>query len=260
MAPLPFAVEWSAMSSFNAPPARILFDQQQNAVLSSAHAGLGGWPFGSVVPYAVTETGDAVVFLSDIAEHTRNLRVDGRACLFVADPAASQRPQAGARVAVQVRASRPASADVGALETKYFERFPGAQAMRVAHGFHVWRLEVDCVRWIAGFGEMGWLSRAEWSGQPDPLAAHAEGIVEHMNEDHAAAVIELVAWVAAVAAIEAEVTAVDRGGFTIEATGRDGGEHVVRVPFPNFADTADAVRHATVALLQAARRARGNVS
>lgn len=248
------------MSSPITHPARLLFDQQQNAVLCSAHAGLGGWPFGSVVPYAVLPEGDAVVFLSDVAEHTRNLRVEGRACLFIADPAASQRPQAGPRAAIQVRASRPPTVDVGALEATYFERFPGAQAMRQAHGFDVWRLEVDCVRWIAGFGAMGWLTRAEWSGRPDPLAAHAEGIVTHMNEDHAAAVIELVAWVAAIAASEAKVVDVDRGGFTIAASGRDGGEHVVRVPFPNFADTVDAVRHATVALLQAARRARGNVS
>jgi heme iron utilization protein len=247
------------MSTPTSHPARILFDQQQNAVLCSAHAGLGGWPFGSVVPYAVLPVGDAVVFLSDIAEHTRNLRVDGRACLFVADPAASQRPQAGARAALQVRASRPTSVDVGALEATYFERFPGAKAMRQAHGFDVWRLEVDCVRWIAGFGEMGWLSRAEWSGRPDPLAMHAAGIVEHMNDDHAAAVVELVAWVAAIAAVEAKVIAVDRGGFTVEATARDGGDHIVRLPFPNFADTADAVRHATVALLQAARRARGDL-
>jgi heme iron utilization protein len=260
MAPLHHAVEWSAMSSPPTHPARLLFDQQQNAVLCSAHAGLGGWPFGSVVPYAVLPEGDAVVFLSDIAEHTRNLRVDGRACLFVADPAAAERPQAGPRVAIQVRASRPSTDDVGALETRYFERFPGAQAMRQAHGFHVWRLEVDCVRWIGGFGAMGWLSRADWSGLADPLAVHAAGIVAHMNEDHAAAVIELVAWVAAVAAVEAKIVAVDRGGYTVDATGRDGGPHIVRVPFPSFADTPDAVRHATVALLHAARRARGTVS
>ena len=43
------------------------------------HAGLDGWPFGSIVPYAVSPSGDPVVFLSDIAEHTKNLEQDARA-------------------------------------------------------------------------------------------------------------------------------------------------------------------------------------
>lgn len=226
--------------------------------MCTAHAGLAGWPFGSVVPYAILSSGDAVVFLSDIAEHTRNLRHDGRACLFVVDPAAAAQPQAGARVAIQVRALRPANDDVAAVERCYFARFPGAEAMRSAHGFHAWRLEVDCVRWIAGFGEMGWLSRAEWSGQPDPLAPHAAGIVAHMNEDHAGAVVELVTWSAGIAAKSALITAVDRGGYLASALDHDGARHTVRLPFAAVAETPDAVRHATVALLGAARRDRGS--
>lgn len=235
--------------------ARALFDQQQHAVLCTAHVGLGGWPFGSIVPYAVLPSGDAVVFLSDIAEHTKNLRCDGRACLFVADPAAAARPQAGARVAILARAARPPLAELAAVEACYFARFPAAAAMREAHGFDVWRLEVDGVRWIAGFGEMGWIDRAAWTGQPDPLADSAADLIAHMNDDHADAVVELVAYVASVACTEAVVTGVDRGGFVVQATGRDGEQHVVRLPFPAPAETPDAVRHATIALLHAARRA-----
>ena len=79
---------------------RRLFAEQQSGVLCTAHADLDGWPFGSLVPYAQTDTGDLVVFLSDIAEHTRNLRRDPRATVFVADPAAAKAPQAGARHAM----------------------------------------------------------------------------------------------------------------------------------------------------------------
>ena len=234
--------------------ARALFDRQQHGVLCSGHHGLGGWPFGSIVPYAVLPEGDAVVFLSDLAEHTKNLCRDGRVCLFVADPAAAARPQAGARVAILARAARPPREQVAAVEACYFARFPSAAAMREAHGFDVWQLEVDAVRWIAGFGAMGWLDRAAWSGRPDPLAEAAPGIVEHMNEDHAGAVVELVAFSAGVACARATVVGVDRGGFMVQATGHDGTEHLVRLPFPVVAATADAVRHATIAMLRAARR------
>lgn len=236
---------------------RALVEQQQHAVLCTAHTGLGGWPFGSIVPYALQPNGDALVFVSDIAEHTRNLRRDARASLFVADPAAAARPQAGARVTLLVRACRPADAEVAAAEACYFARFPSAASMREAHGFHVLRLEVDQVRWIGGYGAMGWFDRATWSGEADPLAAHAADIVAHMNEDHADAIVELVAWCGGVAAGRARVTGVDRGGFFATADGRDGEEHEVRLPFPVACTSPDAVRHATIALLHAARRARG---
>ncbi len=156
------------MTSSHAAAARSLFDSQQHAVLCSLHSSLGGWPFGSVVPYSALPSGDAVVFLSEIAEHTKNLTQDERASLFIADPAAHARPQAGARLSIQVRARRAGLAEQAAAEASYFARFPQAEAMRAAHGFHTFVLEVDCVRWIAGFGEMGWITRADWSGVRPP--------------------------------------------------------------------------------------------
>lgn len=153
------------MSSKTAPAAaRALFDRESHGVLCTLHADLGGWPFGSIVPYAVLPGGDAVVFLSDIAEHTKNLLRDARASVFVADPAARSQPQAGTRLSILVRARPLAAGQESAGEACYFARFPQAQGMRSAHGFRVWILEVERVRWIAGFGEMGWIDRAGWSG------------------------------------------------------------------------------------------------
>ncbi len=152
--------------------ARALFLSQSNAVLCSLHAGLDGWPFGSIVPYAVLANGDPVVFLSEIAEHTKNLQQDGRASLFLADPVARDRPQAGARLSMLVRARAPADPkETVAAEAAYFARFPQAAAMRSAHGFHCWILEVDRIRWIAGFGEMGWIDRETWSNGGDPVGS-----------------------------------------------------------------------------------------
>lgn len=143
--------------------ARTLFAQQRDAVLCTAHADLDGWPFGSIVPYAVLPDGDALVFLSEIAEHTKNLRAEPRASLFIADPAARDQPQAGGRLTLLVQAELPTGDAATAAEATYFARFPGAAAMRSAHGFAVWRLRVARVRWIAGFGEMGWIDGAAWS-------------------------------------------------------------------------------------------------
>ena len=241
------------MTSPLAATAHALFHNQQHAVLCTAHASLAGWPFGSITPYSVLPSRDAVVFLSAIAEHTKNLARDPRASLFITDPAAQARPQAGARVTILTRARCASAAEQVTTEASYFARFPQAEAMRSAHGFHTWVLEVDCVRFIAGFGEMGWISRAEWSGTPDPLATHAAAIAAHLNADHAAAMVELVRHVCGVEATSAVVSAVDRGGLMVTAQLGAGASERVRVPFTTVAETQDDVRRVVVAMLKDAR-------
>ena len=97
--------------------------KERHGVLSTAHAELLGWPFGSLVPYALTPASDPVLLLSDIAEHTHNLAKDSRASLLVADPAAAERPQAGARVTVVGRCAVPAGAEGEEALSAYFGRF-----------------------------------------------------------------------------------------------------------------------------------------
>ena len=118
---------------------RALGEAQRHGVLCTAHTGLGGWPVGSGVPYVLDPHGDPLVFLSDLAEHMRNVRRDGRASLLVADPAAAERPQAGARVTLLVRAPQSHSDALASADACYFAAFPGAAAMWQAHGFHVYR-------------------------------------------------------------------------------------------------------------------------
>ena len=83
--------------------------------------------------------------------------------------------------------ARPAEHTLDALDL-------GAQGLRIArlsgyfeaHDFALYVLRVEHVRWIAGFGSMGWIERDEWSDAPaaDPLAPHAQSISKHMNRDH----------------------------------------------------------------------------
>jgi heme iron utilization protein len=141
---------------------RSLFANERAAVLCTAHASHDGWPYGSIVPYALLETGDIAVFLSDISEHSQNLLGDPRATVFLADPNARDNPQSGARHAMLVRAYRPEGKETASCESAYFARFPDAESMRSAHGFDIWILECQRIRWIAGYGEMGWIERDAW--------------------------------------------------------------------------------------------------
>jgi heme iron utilization protein len=236
---------------------RALLFRERHGVLSTAHGEHGGWPFGSVVPFATTPEGDPVLLLSGIAEHTRNLAADPRASLFVADSEARERPQTGARLTLLARAEVPAGEAARAAAEAYFARFPEARAHLSAHAFDAHVLRVERVRWIAGFGSMGWWERGAWTSSPDvdPLAPHADAIRAHMNADHAAALVTLVRRHGAPDAERAVMTGLDVLGLSVDAFPAGRTDPVrVRVPFPAPAATPDAVRRTVIALLAAARR------
>ena len=57
-----------------------------------------GFPFGSVMPYALDETGCPIFLISTMAMHTQNLLADPRASLLVTQPDADVDPLGASRV------------------------------------------------------------------------------------------------------------------------------------------------------------------
>src|SRR3989304_9694988 len=57
-----------------------------------------GYPFGSVMPYALDEIGRPVFLISSMAMHTQNLQADRRASLLVTQPGWTGDPLATGRV------------------------------------------------------------------------------------------------------------------------------------------------------------------
>jgi heme iron utilization protein len=110
---------------------------------------LPGFPYGSLVPYALDENDLPLLWLSDLAVHTKNLRVDARCSLLVVDPEAVD-PLASWRVTLIGRAI----IDDATGKARFFARHPEASALP---GFHAWKIHVEGARYIAGFGKMGYV-------------------------------------------------------------------------------------------------------
>src|SRR5215470_16012673 len=72
---------------------RKMLARERNGVLSTLSAKETGWPYGSITPYAQFESGEPIILISEIAEHTRNLHRDARVSLLVRDSGAIAKPQ-----------------------------------------------------------------------------------------------------------------------------------------------------------------------
>jgi putative heme iron utilization protein len=218
-----------------------------------------GSPFGSVVTYGVDSVGRPSFFVSTLAEHTRNLDSDPRASLLaVEDTPPGSDPLAAGRVTLVGRVGEVADADERAEARQgYLAANPGA--FYVDYGdFRCLRLEVTHVRYVGGFGRMSWVDPTHYAAaRPDPLAPSAPGIIDHMNADHADALVTLCHHFAGRAdVVAASMTAVDRYGFDVVARLAGDGDRreALRLGFRTPQETPDGVRRELIGMLSEARR------
>ena len=78
--------------------ARELLLRNSFGVLSTISLDVPGYPFGSVTPYCFDENGQLIIYISHIAQHTRNIMADPRLSLTVLEDADSDDVQARGRV------------------------------------------------------------------------------------------------------------------------------------------------------------------
>src|SRR5262245_52225662 len=102
---------------------------------TAVQRGVEGYPYGSVVPYALTPDGRPVLLLAHIAAHTANLKRDARASLFSRQPGIEGDPQAGWRLTVLGTMEQvPDGPDIAEIEARYREVVPAAARYRDTHG------------------------------------------------------------------------------------------------------------------------------
>ena len=229
---------------------------QTRGALSTIAVEPAGTPFGSVVTYGLDADGRPSFFVSNLAEHTRNLDADPRASLLVVeDTPDGADPLASGRVTLLGTAAEVADPDErSAARAGYLAANP--HAFYVDYGdFRCMRLEVTALRYVGGFGRMSWVDVAEYCrASPDPLAGSAASIIGHMNADHAGALVELCHHFAGRTEVtEAAMTAVDRYGFEVVAQLPADRREAVRIAFPKEQFDPEGVRTQLIAMLAEAR-------
>ncbi|WP_431267305.1 HugZ family protein [Dankookia sp. P2] len=228
--------------------ARRLVRGAASAVLATQAA---GQPFASLVTPATTGDLSVLLLLSSLSEHTRQLRAEPRCAVFFQGQAAEANPQTAPRVTLTGLAAAVPGPEVPALKARFLAKHPYAALYADFGDFALWRVSPAAAQLVGGFARALRLRGAELL--PDPaavagLAAAEQGILDHMNADHAAAV----------AAIAAGLPGGGDGAWRMVALDPDGadlalGERVLRLNFSAPADGPEAVR---AELIRAARGAR----
>lgn len=258
--------------STGADEARTIFDGATSGTLSTHSAALPGYPFGSIVSPVADDDGNPLFVISGLAEHTHNLRADPRASLLVTEQATADGgdPLAAGRLTLLGKAAPVPADEQDAATAVVTTRLPAVGAYAGYGDFSCWRLEVESIRWVGGFGRMDWIELDAYrTATIDPVIARRAGIIEHMNADHADAGVLLCQRAIGddLTVTSATFDYVDRFGceYVAAATGPDGSGIVpVRLAFDHVVDSVDtgdevgirdSVRAAVVALVRSARSA-----
>lgn len=186
---------------------------------TSVKPAVAGYPFGSVVPFALDRGGRPFILIARMAAHTGNLRQDPRGALFVSDPAAEGDPQASWRITVMGDWALVPSDDPewSELSARYAERVPQADDYRKTHSFAFWRMHtVNAVRFIGGFGRILWLP-GDAINPGVYLGDAATHAIDHLNDDHAHNLTEMCRGLAGFEADDAQAIHLDTAGLLIES-------------------------------------------
>ncbi|MFK7897315.1 MAG: HugZ family protein [Myxococcota bacterium] len=168
---------------------RALLRSRSAGVLATASVAVPGYPLGSLVPYVLLPEGGCVIYISRIAQHTKNFEADPRASLTVIEADLSGSggdPQATGRVSVLGDARVLSGDERDAAKARYATFFPESVGHSGVHDFEYWQIDPQRVRYIGGFGAIHWVERDAFCLPAAEWQEGEAGIVQHMNEDHRA--------------------------------------------------------------------------
>lgn len=159
-------------------PLHLLHSKPTGALATHAREPLG-YPYPTALPFAPDARHRPVVLVSRLAEHARNLEADPRAGFLIVDAPPNDDVLSGERLTLLGRFV-PGGLEPS-LVRRYLRYHPDAERYLALGDFSFRVLEIERMRYIGGFGAMGWLD-AEDLDPLDPLTDEDEtALVEYFD-------------------------------------------------------------------------------
>jgi putative heme iron utilization protein len=232
---------------------RTLLSLVSTATLSTLSRRPPGFPFGSLMPFALDTAGRPIFLISSMAMHTQNLKGDPRCSLFVAQAVADGDPLGAARATLVGNAVPVLDPDIALAREAYLSRHENSRYWVDFSDFSFFRLQPIDLYYVGGFGAMGWVDAGDYEkAAPDPLAESAPSILAHMNAEHVDSMLLLARSHARLEATEAAMTSVDRLGFSLRLR-TTAGMKGVRINFPHEVATSLETRKELIEMVRQAK-------
>ncbi len=207
-----------------------------------------GAPYASLTPVATDHDGSPLLLISDLADHTKNIREDNRISLLLNGSEGLEDPLAGARLTLQGQLARQ---DDPELRRRYLARHPAASLYADFGDFGFYRLEIEKAHLVAGFGRIHWMDGDELRVAPaDDLTTADADIIAHMNEDHRDAVQLYATKLLGRDGDDWIMTGIDAEGADLRAKSQ-----VTRLTFDTIVNNSTDVRKVLISLVNKARSA-----
>jgi len=145
-----------------------------------------GSPYASLVLFAPLADASPVMLLSDLAEHTRNIATSSACSLMIDGIDDGSETMAGMRLTLQGHISK---IEDKVATKRFITRHPEAAIYAGFTDFNLYRVTPDRLHLIGGFGMIHWIDANEVLASAPELDVAADEIIEHMNTDHADAIL-----------------------------------------------------------------------
>ncbi len=164
-----------------------LLHEASHAVLATQSTQLAGYPYATAVPLVADGRHQPVLLISALAEHTKNLLADPRASLSVVEAGQAHIQNAARMTLLGTFECLGTSPEVAA---RYLRYQPEA-AQYLELDFMFFRLHIERARYIAGFGQMGWLDATGWN-EVEVLADKDESALIELSRRQLATSVRLI--------------------------------------------------------------------
>jgi len=138
-----------------------MYDLVKTGKVAALSSDFKGTPFGSLMPYALDAKGNPIIYISDLAVHTKNLNKNP-ACSLMVSKVKDDDIFNSQRITFVGKMKRVPKEDVEAVKKIFYGKFKEAEDYAELHDFGFYRMEISTIFYIGGFGDINWVKTEDY--------------------------------------------------------------------------------------------------
>jgi hypothetical protein len=117
--------------------------------------------FGSLVPYALDKKGYPIIFVSDLALHTKNIKKEPNCSLMIAKVNEDDIFNSS-RITFIGKMVKVSEKELPEIKEIYLEKHESVKDFIDFKDFTFYRLEIEKIYWVGGFGDIEWIKLQDY--------------------------------------------------------------------------------------------------